>query len=162
MRPRISIWGSVRPSVRPSVGPSVRPWVTLSSKTGKSMILIANNDVSCNLIIIQSFQHHEDASFAVWALFQRTTGLQQPCLMTNDSDFVATINISAQFNKWCRWHCSMMHWCHRCVGYKMCCCHLNHVTSRMYDKYIANLLFMTLMTIATSALFSFRGPSSDV
>ena len=33
------------------------------------MILIANNDVSCNLIIIQSFNHHEDASLALWALF---------------------------------------------------------------------------------------------
>ena len=31
------------------------------------MILIANN-VSCNLIIIQSFNHHEDASLALWAL----------------------------------------------------------------------------------------------
>ena len=38
-------------------------------KTGKSMILIANNDVSCNHIIIQSFHHHEDASLALWALF---------------------------------------------------------------------------------------------
>ena len=55
--------------VCPSVGPSVRPRVTLLSKTGKSMILIANNDVSCNLIIIQSFHHHEDASLALWALF---------------------------------------------------------------------------------------------
>ena len=64
MRPRISIRGSVGPSVRPSVS-----WlVTLSSKTGKSMILIANNDVSCNHIIIQSFNHHEDASLALWAL----------------------------------------------------------------------------------------------
>ncbi len=33
------------------------------------MILITNNDVSCNHIIIQSFHHHEDASLAVWALF---------------------------------------------------------------------------------------------
>ena len=33
------------------------------------MILIANNDVSCNFIIIQSFHHHEDASLALWALF---------------------------------------------------------------------------------------------
>ena len=65
MRPHISIWGTVRPSVRLSV----RGLVTLSSKTGKSMILIANNDVSCNLIIIQSLHHHEDASLAVWALF---------------------------------------------------------------------------------------------
>ena len=55
-------------SVRPSVRPSVRGLVTLSSKTGKSMILIANNDVSCNHIIIQSFNHHEDASLALWAL----------------------------------------------------------------------------------------------
>ncbi len=52
-----------------SVRPSVRPSVTLSSKTEKTMILIANNDVSCNLIILQSFHHHEDASLAVWALF---------------------------------------------------------------------------------------------
>ena len=59
---------SVRPSVRRSVRPSVRPSVTLSSKTEKSMILIANNDVSCILMIIQSFHHHEDASLAVWAL----------------------------------------------------------------------------------------------
>ena len=60
---------SVGVSVRWSVGPSVRPLVTLSLKTGKSMILIANNDVSCNHIIIQSFHHHEDASLALWALF---------------------------------------------------------------------------------------------
>ena len=33
------------------------------------MILIANNDVSCNHIILQSFHHHEDASLALWALF---------------------------------------------------------------------------------------------
>jgi len=44
--------------------------VTLSLKTGKSMILIANNDVSCNHIIIQSFHHHEDASLALWALLK--------------------------------------------------------------------------------------------
>ena len=55
-------------SVHLSVGPSVGRSVTLSLKTGKSMILIANNDVSCYLIIIQSFHHHEDASLAVWAL----------------------------------------------------------------------------------------------
>ena len=60
---------SVRPSVGRSVRPSVGPSVTLSLKTGKSMILIANNDVSCNHIIIQSFHHHEDASLALWALF---------------------------------------------------------------------------------------------
>ena len=60
---------SVRPSVRRSVRRSVGRSVTLSSKTGKSMILIANNDVSCNIIIIQSFNHHEDASLALWALF---------------------------------------------------------------------------------------------
>ena len=65
----LSVHPSVRPSVRRSVGPSVRPSVTLSLKTGKSMILIANNDVSCNHIIIQSFHHHEDASLALWALF---------------------------------------------------------------------------------------------
>ena len=68
MRPRISIRESVRPSVRPSLGQSVHPRVTLSSKTGKLMILIANNDVSWNHIIIQSFHHHEDASLALWAL----------------------------------------------------------------------------------------------
>ena len=65
MRPCISITGFVCPSVCRSL----HPRVTLSSKTGKSMILIANNDVSCNLIIIQSFHHYEDASLAVWALF---------------------------------------------------------------------------------------------
>ena len=55
--------------VCPSVGPSVRPSVTLSLKTGMTgMILIANNDVSCNHIIIKSFHHHEDASLALWAL----------------------------------------------------------------------------------------------
>ena len=64
-----SVGPSVRPSVRPSVGRSVRPRVTLSSKTGKSMILIANNDVSCNHIITQSFHQHEDALLALWALF---------------------------------------------------------------------------------------------
>ena len=32
------------------------------------MILIENNDVSCNHTIIQSFPHHEDASLALWAL----------------------------------------------------------------------------------------------
>ena len=46
------------PSVGPSVGPSVRPsvggLVTLLSKTGKSMILIANNDASC---ITSSYNH---------------------------------------------------------------------------------------------------------
>ncbi len=56
----------------PSVGRSARRsvgWlVTLSSITGKSMILIANNDVSCNHIIIQSFNHHEGASLPLWAL----------------------------------------------------------------------------------------------
>ena len=56
-------------SVGRSVGLSVGWLVTLSSKTGKSMILIANNHVSCNHIIIQSFHHHEDASLALWALF---------------------------------------------------------------------------------------------
>ena len=61
MLPRISIWGSVRPSVRPWVGHAF-------VKYGKIVILIANNDVSCNHIIIQSFHHHEDASLAVWAL----------------------------------------------------------------------------------------------
>ena len=34
------------------------------------MILIANNDASCNHIIIQSFHYHEDASLALWALFK--------------------------------------------------------------------------------------------
>ena len=38
-------------------------------KTGKLMVLITINDVSCNQIIIQSFHHHEDASLALWALF---------------------------------------------------------------------------------------------
>ena len=55
--------------VCPSVRPSVCPLVTLLFKTGKLMILIANNDVSCNHIIIQTFHHHEDASSALWALF---------------------------------------------------------------------------------------------
>ena len=32
------------------------------------MVLIANNHVSCNHIIIQSFHHHEDASLALMAL----------------------------------------------------------------------------------------------
>ena len=41
----------VCPSIGPLVHPSVRPSVTLSLKTGKLMILIANNDVSCNHII---------------------------------------------------------------------------------------------------------------
>merc|ERR1712240_966519 len=65
----------VCPSVGPSVRPSVRPSVTLSFKTGKSMILIDNNDVSCNHIIIYSFHHHEDASLALWALFQHNIAL---------------------------------------------------------------------------------------
>ena len=63
---------AVRRSVRRSVGPSV----TLLLKTVISMILIANNVVSCNQIIIQSFHHHEDASLALLLqklllLFQR-------------------------------------------------------------------------------------------
>ena len=45
-------------------------------KTGKSMILIANNDVSCNHIIIQSFHHHEDASLALWALLLENPAMQ--------------------------------------------------------------------------------------
>ncbi len=67
----------VCPSVRPSVRPLVRGLVTLSSKTGKSMILMANNDVSCNHIIIQSFHHHEDASLALWALFRGNAKLKR-------------------------------------------------------------------------------------
>ena len=59
---------SVRPSVRRLVG-----WlVMLLSKTGKSMVLITNNHVSCIHIIVQSF-HHEDAFLALWALFSLTT-----------------------------------------------------------------------------------------
>ena len=63
--------------VCPSVGRSVRPLVTLSLKTGKSMIFIANNDVSCNHIIIQSFNHHEDASLALWALLNVSSHLNK-------------------------------------------------------------------------------------
>ena len=51
--------------VCPSVRLSVHRLVMLLSETGKLMIMIANNDVSCNQIIIQSFHHHEDASFAL-------------------------------------------------------------------------------------------------
>ena len=68
-----SVRPSVGPSVRPSVRPSVHRSVTLSLKTGKLMILIADNDVSCNHIIIQSFHHHEDASLALWALLMSVT-----------------------------------------------------------------------------------------
>ena len=76
MRVCPSVRPSVRPSDRRSVRPSVRlPSVTLSLKTGKSMILIANNEVSCNRIIIQSFHHHEDASLALWALYYRNNVL---------------------------------------------------------------------------------------
>ena len=67
MRPRISVKGCVCPSVRPSVRRS-----RFRRKREKSMIWIANNDVSCNLIIIQSYNHFiiiEDASLALWALF---------------------------------------------------------------------------------------------
>ena len=39
------------------------------------MILIANNDVSCNHIIIQSFHHNEDASLALWALLDASSHL---------------------------------------------------------------------------------------
>ena len=63
------LYNRVCPSVGRSVRRSVRPRVTLLSKTRKMMILIANNDVSCYLIIIQSFNHH-DASLALWALFR--------------------------------------------------------------------------------------------
>ena len=42
----------VRQSVGSSVRPSVGPLVTLQLKTGKSMILSANDEVSCNHIII--------------------------------------------------------------------------------------------------------------
>ena len=65
MRPRISIWGSVRPSVRRSVRRSVRPSVSDAFvKNGK-----IDDFVRWNHIIIQSFHHHEDASLALWALF---------------------------------------------------------------------------------------------
>ena len=71
MRVCPSVGPPVRRSVGPSVRPSVRPSVghAFSSKTGKLMILIANNDVSCNLIIIQSFHHYEDASLAFGPCF---------------------------------------------------------------------------------------------
>ena len=70
--PRFKDAPHVRPSVRPSVG-----WlVMLLSKTGKSMVLITNNHVSCIHIIVQSF-HHEDAFLALWALLVAMWRLQK-------------------------------------------------------------------------------------
>ena len=79
------LYNRVCPFVGSSVGRSVRRLVTLSSKTGKSMILIANNNVSCNHIIIQSFHHHEDASLALWALLVRNRGRSSVCLFVFSS-----------------------------------------------------------------------------
>ena len=62
MRPRISIWGSVRPSVGPSVRRSVGDAFV---KNKENHYFRANNcsrrytrRISCNHIIIQSFNHH--------------------------------------------------------------------------------------------------------
>ena len=73
MRPRISITGHVRPSVGRSVGRSVGDAFV---KNKENHYFRPNNcrrrytrQISCNHIIIQSFNHHEDASLALWALF---------------------------------------------------------------------------------------------
>ena len=65
------------PSDGPSVGRSVRPSVGDAFVKNKgNHCFPANNcrrrytrQISCNHIIIQSFNHHEDASLALWALF---------------------------------------------------------------------------------------------
>ena len=53
-------------TVGPSVGPS-------TGHAGKSMILVAGGDISCNVIIMRSFHQHEDASLALWALLINTS-----------------------------------------------------------------------------------------
>ena len=49
------------------------------------MILIANNDVVCYHIIIQSCHHHEDASLALWALLERERMNRYPSFPHHDS-----------------------------------------------------------------------------
>ena len=69
MRPCISIWGSVRPSVRllvhPSVCRSVGRW-RFRKKQGKIIIF---EQIIVGHVITSSYNHHEDASLALWALF---------------------------------------------------------------------------------------------
>ena len=82
MRPRISITGYVRWSVNPFVRWSVRPSVgDAFVKNKENHYFCPKNcrrrytrQISCNHIIIQSFNHHEDASLALWALLTSSWG----------------------------------------------------------------------------------------
>ena len=58
------------------------------------MILIANNDVLCNHIIIQSFHHHEDALLALRALLVRNRGRSSVCLFVFSSVYPSPKNDS--------------------------------------------------------------------
>ena len=65
------------PSIRPSVGDTF-------VKNKENPYFQANDcrrkytrQISCNHIIIESFNHHEDASSAISALFKR---LERPCI----------------------------------------------------------------------------------
>ena len=67
-------WHSINQSINPSVGPFINPSVTLPqfSMNISGFRQMKPRSISCNLVIIQSFRKHVDASLASWTLFWGT------------------------------------------------------------------------------------------
>ena len=71
MHHNISIRQSIGPSVCQFIGLSVTPWISAWISANWSR---EESHLSSNIVIIQSFHHHEDASLALWVLFSQISG----------------------------------------------------------------------------------------